>query len=497
MSNSLPDFKKRALEKRLESLLEEYRTVNAQIDSELTVGNRLRLQRQAEALEQDIERVRQDLGLATPEIPQKERGIGDPQEPDESEEARELQITFLRLQLLQHEPGRMEVRGLDVPSGGQPKAEVDLPFSLDDLPAILKALDMGKYVERRFKAEYKETLERLELLSDGRLHPNFHGIVGRRLYDALFSGDILTELRMAERTGKPVACQLCFDPESVILAQYPWELIHDGRLHRVPVRKGVELTRYVTFAKPPAPLQTSLPLRILFISPRPEEESYLQSQLEPIQESLEPLRVGGQLTWQKLEPPTWDELEGCLYRETFDIIHFDGHGSFARECPACGLAHFPSTLICSDPECAAGMSQATPQGYLHFEDDDGHLDRVDPEEMKVVLAGSETRLMLLSACNTCVVKGTSVFNGLAPALVQAGIPAVVAMQASPPDESSVRFVRRFYESLAKGGRLPVAANDGRRAIYRPRKDEPVSWFMPVVYLRDSDGTNGQLFDILE
>jgi len=111
-----------------------------------------------------------------------------------------------------------------------------------------------------------------------------------------------------------------------------------------------------------------------------------------------------------------------------------------------------------------------------------------------VLANSQTHLVFLSACGTGVVKGVSVFNGIAPGLIQIGIPAVVAMQGSPPDASSMRFVERFYGSLAKGKRVPEAVNGGRRAIFRSR---PLAWFMPVVYLRSSDDTYGRLFNLSE
>jgi CHAT domain-containing protein len=107
-----------------------------------------------------------------------------------------------------------------------------------------------------------------------------------------------------------------------------------------------------------------------------------------------------------------------------------------------------------------------------------------------VLANSGTRLVFLSACQTGVAQGASIFNGIAPGLIEIGIPAVVAMQGSPPDKQSARFAGRFYASLAKGRRVPEAVNDGRRAIYRAK---PVSWYMPVTYLRSADESYGQLF----
>ena len=482
MPDSFSDLKRKSLENRLAALHEEFEAANAQLNHALSGVDRVRIQRQIKSLEEDITKTESELG----EIK------GDSVKPDEPESPEAQTRTLLKLQLLQRQPNKIEIRGIGVPGGGLPKAQVDLPYSLDELPAILKALDVGEYIEARFKSEYKQALERLGLLNNNRLHPNFHAIVGQKLYHALFTGEILTEFAIAERASQPIACQLGFDPQDVILAQFPWELIHDGSLHRVPIRGGVELTRYVTLADPPEPLETQLPLRILFISPRPRDDDPLRVQASALLDGLESLREGGQLTWKQLDPPTWEALEECLYDETFDIIHFDGHGSFARVCPACTKAHYPSSQTCV--RCSADMSDSAPQGYLHFEDGGQGLDRVSVEDMKLVLANSQTHLVFLSACGTGVVKGVSVFNGIAPGLIQIGIPAVVAMQGSPPDASSMRFVERFYGSLAKGKRVPEAVNGGRRAIFRSR---PLAWFMPVVYLRSSDDTYGRLFNLSE
>jgi hypothetical protein len=102
-------------------------------------------------------------------------------------------------------------------------------------------------------------------------------------------------------------------------------------------------------------------------------------------------------------------------------------------------------------------------------------------EMQLALADSDAQLVFLSACGSGVTHGVSVFNGIAPALIRIGIPAVVAMQASPPDGSSTLFVQRFYDALAKGtdwDDVAAAVGNGRRAIFRPQAGEPVSWFMP-------------------
>jgi CHAT domain-containing protein len=482
MNGSFAKIKKRTLQRRLDEQIEEFEAVNSQLGRALDESTRLRLERQAKHIADEIGKIEAELaGLGVPsggDAPTTATAPSHAQADPAPEKA------LLRLQLLRQGENEMTVRGTAVPGGGQPRATVPLPYSLTQLPAILKALDVGAYVPARFKPAYAQALTDLGLLHENRLHPDFHARVGQKLHQTLFAGEIGDELRQAQRSGQPILCELAFEPEDVLLAQFPWELIHDGANFFTPRAKGIALTRSIAFAAPPPEWQLKPPLRLLLISPRPAGEEKLTSQATAVQTGLAALEAAGQISYQTLAPPTWAALEEALYRETFDIIHFDGHGSFARECPACQTPHYPSQTTCA--HCAADMSQATPQGYLHFEKDKGELDRVKLSEMQLALADSDAQLVFLSACGSGVTHGVSVFNGIAPALIRIGIPAVVAMQASPPDGSSTLFVQRFYDALAKGtdwDDVAAAVGNGRRAIFRPQAGEPVSWFMPVVYLR--------------
>lgn len=64
-TNTLPDYKRRALEARRAALLEEYEAANAQLSSELSAVNRKRLERQLAALEREIAEVEAQLGDAS------------------------------------------------------------------------------------------------------------------------------------------------------------------------------------------------------------------------------------------------------------------------------------------------------------------------------------------------------------------------------------------------------------------------------------------------
>lgn len=468
--------------RHLEGLYEEYEIGFNQMANTLDDVIRLRIERGLETKLREIRRYEAELNIK-PQTSRIQALLPDtpPEKPPNP-----LPVTF-QIQLTKRN-NKMEIRGLSVPGGGVPLETVPYPYSLEQLPAILKALDVGKFVKKRFRDEYVTDLEKLELLRDKQLHPEVTKIVGQKLYNALFAGDVATEFEIARREGT-VACQVQFDPEDIILTQFPWETVHDGRNPLTPIQGGLELTRSITFAAPPQPLTTTLPLRMLFIAPRSKDDADLgNTEATAVRQALNPFENANQIEVEILSPPTWSALEEKLSDTRYNVIHFDGHGSFVRECPKCGQAHYPSTIKCL--KCDTDMTLTTSKGYLHFEDDDQNRDRVSVDELKVIIANTDIRLVVLSACGSGVVKGVSVFNGIAPGLIQIGVPAVVAMQGSPTMTITAKFMKRMYDSLVKGRRLPQAVNDGRRAIYR---EKPPMWFMPVVYLRSSDDSYGQLF----
>jgi len=169
----------------------------------------------------------------------------------------------------------------------------------------------------------------------------------------------------------------------------------------------------------------------------------------------------------------------------YHLIHFDGHGIFARRCPTCDVMHYPHLTTCQ--KCTLPLDDVPPQGYLAFENSAGDADYVSTEEMENLLLGSEVRLVLLSACQSAVVQGESLFGGLAPGLIRAGVPAIVAMQFSVPVKAAIEFAKGFYGALARGESVPRAVALGRRRLFRSK-----TWFIPTLYLRSTDD-EGRLF----
>jgi len=148
------------------------------------------------------------------------------------------------------------------------------------------------------------------------------------------------------------------------------------------------------------------------------------------------------------------------------VFHFAGHGDFTKQMGA-----LPGTY--------------TGTGFFAFEDQS-----VDAEQIGINLRGNGIRLAVLGGCNTGRRDGVNVWSGIAPALVKAGVAAVVANQYAIQDTSALAFTRGFYEALSGGLPLERAVTAGRIAVYNA---DPAGrdWGVPVLYLRASG--DGQLF----
>jgi hypothetical protein len=126
------------------------------------------------------------------------------------------------------------------------------------------------------------------------------------------------------------------------LLALPWELLHDGRSYLFQGQHAVRVRRRLPnrYAQPHA--VTDLPIRILLVSPRPENAhtSYIDHRISalPLVEATESLGKLAELT--VLTPPTFPALQQALQhaaaaKQPFDVVHFDGHGVYDRRHGCC------------------------------------------------------------------------------------------------------------------------------------------------------------------
>lgn len=395
----------------------------------------------------------------------------------------------------------LETRVLSSPWGA-PSQRTVLPYSPEQLDALLKLIERPTFVASDFSQEMP-ALRSLGWVHDEQLavpRPDLLRQVGRQLYETLFPrGPVRTALNVslsqARQARAPLPFELHLDKDAGCLARLPWELLHDD--HGYLVQSGrLSLARYIAFKAPSTSLSIEGPLRVLVVVSRPRDLPMLdeEAELAALRTSLASLASRGGLDVHPLESPAWRAFVDALSSAPYHIVHFDGHGDFGRRCPACRALAAPSQTACLAPAvrgggvCAASLRAVSPQGYLAFERQDGTADWRSAENLAAALfRNPEVRLAVLSACRSAAVGSGLLFAGTAPALIGLGVPAAVAMQSEVPLYATAAFAEAFYAALAQRRPLIEAVARARASL----DDE--SWYRPALYLRGRNDHQGLFF----
>jgi tetratricopeptide (TPR) repeat protein len=265
------------------------------------------------------------------------------------------------------------------------------------------------------------------------------------------------------------------------LLSLPWELLHDGRgflfhgKHPIHVRRRLP-NRHSQPVRP-----TRLPIRILLVSPRPEDERtlYIDHRIsaKPLVEAIESLGELVELTI--LTPPTFPALEESLQRaadeeKPFDVIHFDGHGVYDRNVGLGGLCF-------EDPN----ETEKLEKRKMHL---------IHAEKLAEVIRDHRIPLVFLEACQSAKTEEDPTAS-VAAKLLEEGVTSVVAMSHSILVETAHRYVRAFYKELAEGKRVGAAMLAGQRELHRDTYRGKMmgagelhlqDWFVPVLYQEEQD-----------
>jgi len=191
---------------------------------------------------------------------------------------------------------------------------------------------------------------------------------------------------------------------------------------------------------------TAPPLRVLLISPRPEDDraAYLDHRVsaQPVVEALNAL--GELATYTLLTPPTFGALQEGLQRAhdagtPYHVVHFDGHGVYDRTI---GL------------------------GALCFEDpaDTGKLTRrrsvlVSADDLASLLRDHRVPLVFLEACQTAHAEETPTAS-VAARLLQQGVASVVAMSHLCRALALTPMCRAARGGVSRGDEPQRAGGDG-------------------------------------
>src|SRR5690242_18792022 len=110
-----------------------------------------------------------------------------------------------------------------------------------------------------------------------------------------------------------------------------------------------------------------------------------------VQHALRSLEAEKIIEVDVLSEPTYDTLLDHLESRIVHILHFDGHGVFARQCPKCGRMNSPHLLQCRKRQngyiCGQDISNILPRGYLAFEHSDRSVHWIDSDTLNDLLSG--------------------------------------------------------------------------------------------------------------
>ena len=317
---------------------------------------------------------------------------------------------------------------------------------------------------------------------------------GRNAYDAWRNAPAGTERCFSVLVDDNMLAEATDDQKqqargaATSLLALPWELIHDGSGFLFVGGRGARVRRRLPNQLQKDQVQTSSPLRILLVSPRPEEDGvpYIDHRVSarPLVEALAPLGELAELCI--LNPPTYAALSAELDRaekdgKPYHVVHFDGHGVFDRSRR-------------DGPGGRQGL------GALVFEhpDDLGKLFRrrhetVDCEKLATLIKDRRVPLFFLEACQSAHAE-TDPTSSVAGTLLQGGAASVAAMSHTVLVETARRFVGPFYQALLQGERVGQAMLAGQKVLHDDANRgrgfggelRLQDWFVPVLFQEETD-----------
>ncbi|WP_199295852.1 CHAT domain-containing protein [Trichocoleus sp. FACHB-591] len=302
--------------------------------------------------------------------------------------------------------------------------------------------------------------------------------IGEALFEILFD-DVLRQdfvnfhFQVVQQEKQLLRVELDIDERGMPeIAALPWEFmclpqkVNLGEI-RFATDPSIVFSRRRSQWNPASPikLKEGEKLRIALAISAPDSLPTVKYQ--PIQEALEKLANDQAIPIELLPIVGSANAEAIneILREEPHIFHFIGHGRLQNE---------------SNQEV----------GQIAFTDPDFEDEAmwVDADFFSGLFAQHRPGVVMLQACEGGMLSASQAFAGVASRVVQMNIPVVVAMQYEVSNSSASRFARKFYDRLAKGDPVDIAAQNGRQSIaLGPTQFRKRDFATPVIFMRVQDG----------
>ncbi len=321
--------------------------------------------------------------------------------------------------------------------------------------------------------------------------PQAYGLL---LFNALFQGPIRDAYHKAlgiaeQQSAGRLRVRLWIDEGAVELHALPWERLYHlyhGQLLPLATSTLTPFSRYTRLPiAEPAPL-AARPVRLLaaFANPRALPGGLPPIQVEQeiltLREALGDLRAGGQVEVTLLPGVTGvsPELRAQLEAEGYRIVAGESSlTTIARLLPDHHILHFWG-------HGAFRRGESGGSALLFLEKADGSWEGVTDDAIVQQLAPLSPlpQLIFLAACESAKrdAGASNPFVGLAPKLVRAGVPVVVAMQALVPMTVARQLTGDFYRNLFEHGVADRAMNEARALLFKASSSD---WAIPVLFSR--------------
>jgi len=253
------------------------------------------------------------------------------------------------------------------------------------------------------------------------------------------------------------------------LHQLPWEALHAGTR---PLATGTDVifSRYILNPRQEHSIpqvkasNSSQVLRILMVIASPEDQErlelkqevhHLQTELHP--DTMEPGEALVDVQLKILEQPGRAELTQELERGNYQVLHYAGHSNL-------GNAGGDLYLV----------SRQT-----------GLTERLSGEDLAGLLVNNGIKLAVFNSCrggySSSSEEGWQERN-LAQALVNRGMPSVIAMAERIPDDVAITFTELLYRNLKKGQTIDLSLNRTRQGLISAYGSNQFYWALPTLYM---------------
>ena len=285
---------------------------------------------------------------------------------------------------------------------------------------------------------------------------------GTTLFGALFGPDVralfATSFKAAKQKGKGLRVRVSTEAD---LSLIPWELLWRTDID-VPMAPSEwhPVVRFLQLPFPTEPLAIDGRLRVLLVSALPDDQEILDVDAEADKVASTLSTLSKHIEIVRLRQANKMGLFDAM-KEGAHIIHFMLHG---RLTPANG-------------------------GELMLRAANGSSEPLNASDLRGLAhdwALGGTRLIVFNSCDTGRNRKGDPFSGIAAAVVQGGMPAVVSMQYPITDIAAGFFSHELYRGLAQGCPIDQAVSQARKIVQLQVKDAQ-EWLTPVLHMRATDG----------